>query len=382
MPWIPIQDSTILFTTTLATGIVEESATFAGVVAGASGTALIQIAPVDSLQSPLPVRIRFEEYGEETASGTPTHTPGIFLGSTERFPNLAEFPYTEWTPEPVPFAWDGVDDLFIFNATYAGAEESTVTTRFSIEIFDNSADDTNYNCECDDENPSRTLAELRVDLLRRLGYSAMAQNPPPGMNDLLTSFLQSSQLLLYRQYKVLRTKRMFTWGLLEGVRFYDLHLNADVCQKKLDARMIEWVGISDGTNWWQPIICGIPPECYSFNQVLGWPQRYEIRQCIEVWPPPAQGPWKLRIKGDFGLEPFAADDDKCTIDDEAVFLHALARAKAHYSQPDAANYQTDAMTYIKQLTAGSHMTRRYVPGVVELPAAIPPKWLPLGDAPP
>jgi hypothetical protein len=380
MPWIPIQDSTVLFDITLATGIVEESATFAGTVANADGTALIQISPLDSLQSPLPVRIRFDTYAED-AIYDPTVTPGIYLGATERFPNTASFPYTEWTPEPVPFAWDGVDDIFIFSATY-GSGDATVTTRFSVEVFDNSVEDTNYNCECDDENPSRTLAELRTAMLIRLGYAAMAAFPPPGMAELLTSFLQSSQLLLYRQYKVLRTKRMFTWDLLEGVRFYDLHLNADECQKKLDPRMIEWVGISDGTNWWQPIICGIPPECYSFNQVLGWPQRYEIRQCIEVWPPPAQGPWKLRIKGDFGLEPFSADADKCTIDDEAVFLHALARAKAHYAQPDAANYQTDAMTYIKQLTAGAHMTRRYVPGVVELPAAIPPKWLPLGDAPP
>jgi hypothetical protein len=110
--------------------------------------------------------------------------------------------------------------------------------------------------------------------------------------------------------------------------------------------------------------------------ILGWPERYEIRQCIEVWPAPNSDQLRLRIKGHFGLEPFAADGDKCTIDDEAVFLFALARAKAHYRHPDAKNYQTDAQNYIRFLTAGAHQTRRYVPGDREWIAPAPPLWIP------
>lgn len=356
------------------------------------------------------------------------------------------------------------------------------------------------NCDCIDENPNETLGELKTRMLIRLGGGAMTASPPPGMPELITDFLQSSQRLLYRQYKVLRTGRFFTWDLVQGERFYDLPDNAEAltlatpaapglvasgvggtlpagtygyvitavnangetepsigtsvvtagatstvtivfptvlpvqgvseqtawrvygrsgggteqllaevpvasanyvdtggaiqdvnppvinttyeCLKRIDPRMIEWVGISDSGEWWQPIACGIPPEFYSWNQVQGWPQRYEIRQCIELWPAPDVGPWKLRIKGDFGLEAFSDDADKATIDSEAVFLHALARAKAHYQQPDASNCNTDAVTYIKNLVAGAHNTRRYIPGQGVAPNPVPPRWLPLENMPP
>lgn len=234
----------------------------------------------------------------------------------------------------------------------------------------------NFNCECDDPNPSRTLAELRTELMRRAGMSAMTANPPPGMTELLNSFLQSSQRMLYRQYPVLRTERFFTWDMVQGTRFYDLDANRDVCMKKLDARMLSWVGISDGCDQWRPLVCGIPPECYQVSDQQGVPYRYEIRQCIEVWPAPDSDAYKLRIKGDFGLEPFEADEDQCTIDDEAVFLHALARLKAHLGDPDARNYQQDAIDYIRNLTAGAHLTRRYVPGECPEPPLPKPIWTP------
>lgn len=232
-----------------------------------------------------------------------------------------------------------------------------------------------YNCACDDENPSRTLGELRRELADRLGFAAMPVLLP-GTDALLNSFLQGAQRSLYRMYPVLRTKRYYTWELQQGVRFYDLAENADECTKKLDPRMIEWVGVSELDDWWRPLIHGIPPEVYTWQGVEAWPQRYEIRQCIEVWPAPSTNDYRLRIKGDFGLEPFDEDTDVCTIDDEAVFLFALARAKAHYGQPDAANYQTDAMNYIRNLTAGAHQTARYIPGEEIAPSPAPPVWIP------
>lgn len=235
---------------------------------------------------------------------------------------------------------------------------------------------TNYNCECEDPNPSRTLAELRTMLLRRAGYSAMTASPPPGMEDLLTSFLQDAQAELYRIYPVMRTERFFRWSMTQGERFYDLGANDDACGKRLDPRMISWVGVSETTDFWRPMICGIPPEVYNSPGEQGIPYMYEIRQCIEVWPAPDNDTYTLRIKGDFGLERFEQDSDKCTIDDHAVFLYALARVKAHQGDPDARNYQQDVERYIGNLTAGAHLTRRYIPG--DCPAPPPPKpiWEP------
>jgi hypothetical protein len=222
-------------------------------------------------------------------------------------------------------------------------------------------DITSYNCNCDDTTNNKTLKQLRDDLARRLGYGAQVDNLPPGMTELLNSFLTEAQELLYRRYDVLRTERFYSWALQEGVTLYDLDANAETCTKRLDPRKITWAGV-EHMGIWYPLICGIPPELYS-NNITGWrPSHYEIRQCIEVWPKPAATEGSLVIKGDFGLEAFAADTDKTTIDDRLVFLLALANAKAHYGKPDANNYVQQMETMLLGMVAGSHQTRKYIPG--------------------
>lgn len=332
------------------------------------------------------------------------------------------------------------------------------------------------NCTCSDVTNNRTLKSLRDDLMRRLGWGATVNNPPPGVADMLNSFLVESQELLYRRYKVLRTERFYSWPLTQGVRLYDLPDNEEsltvpapvnaafstsgvggslaagtyyyrvsavnafgeslastgtsqvtvgatstvtvnwiaptapnaetavtgyriygrttgaelllanvglvttwiddgsltpagalptvnttaICGKSLDARMITWVGMERDDSW-VPLHCGIRPELYSYNQT-GWPQRYEIRQCVEVWPTPDFTAGNLIIRGHFGLESFSADTDRVTIDDRAVFLLALANAKAHYRQSDAGNYVQQLEAYLDNMVAGAHLTRRYIPG--------------------
>ncbi|MFP3813924.1 hypothetical protein, partial [Bacillus sp. SIMBA_005] len=76
---------------------------------------------------------------------------------------------------------------------------------------------------------------------------------------------------------------------------------------------------------------------------------YEIRQCIELLPAPSDATWLLRVKGQFGLLPLDNDSDKTSIDPEAIFLLALANAKAHYGQPDAGNYAQQLAAYVRDL---------------------------------
>jgi hypothetical protein len=234
------------------------------------------------------------------------------------------------------------------------------------------ADALELNCECDDDWPSETLLDLRKYLMTRLGFAAMLNTPPPGMVGLCNSFIDEAQKLLYRRYAVLRTGRWFTWNMTAGTRFYDLGDNADACSKKLDPRRVSWVGVSKGDDVWQTLLCGIDPTVYS-SRIQSFPQRYEIRQCIEVWPAPADDTWLLRLKGDFGLAPLVQDDDTTTVDADAIKLLALANAKAHYGQPDAPNYMTQLTTLLGDLNSGSHLTRRYIPGERRLPNAVPPK---------
>ncbi|WP_313319516.1 hypothetical protein [Stenotrophomonas sp.] len=232
---------------------------------------------------------------------------------------------------------------------------------------------TRYNCECDDGQPTVTLQQMRNRLARRLGFSVQVSMGalPPGMPELLDDFIRSAHELMYHRYSVMRLRRMFTWDMVAGQQFYDIDGNRDDCPRILNPDKLEWVGISQGDSSWRPLICGINPVLYG-SAATGIPSHYEIRQCIEVWPAPADDTWQLRIKGDFGATTLEADDDVLTADPEAVFLQALANAKAHYGQADAANYASQATAYVRSRVAGSHQTRRYIPGSCVQPPAVPP----------
>jgi hypothetical protein len=234
-----------------------------------------------------------------------------------------------------------------------------------------------FNCSCDEGfYGNETLLELRTSLMERLGYAAQADDPPPGMARLLDNFLRRGQNFLYRRHRALQTERFFSWPMVVGERFYDIPDNSETCTKRLDAYKISYVGVEDLNGMWYPLAGGIPPEFYTMAAFNGLPSRYEIRQCIEVLPAPS-AVYTLWVKGHFGLNRFTQDGDTTTLDSELVFLWALANAKNHYGQPDAADIATESKEYLRQLIAGSHGTRRYVPGVVDVPPMTPPIFLPL-----
>lgn len=232
-----------------------------------------------------------------------------------------------------------------------------------------------YNGGCIDEVvPTDTLVNLRTRILRRIGFSAQALNPPPGMKELVDDFLISGQKFLYKRYSQLHTRRFFRWKINPGQRFYSLMDNDEdvLCNYNIDVtKTIEWVGVQDNRNVWYQLIEGIKPDLYTMIDKPWRPARYEIRQTIEIYPAPDQTYW-LWMKAHFGLRSMAVDADKTTIDAELVFLHALANAKAHYGQPDANNIESQANAYRKELIAGTHGTNRYVPGVMTVPPAIRP----------
>jgi len=241
-----------------------------------------------------------------------------------------------------------------------------------------------YNCACNDDTTSfDTLETLRTRLMVRLGFAAQVLVPPPGMTELLNSFLQEAQVLIYTRHPPARTERIFTWDLVAGERFYDLPENAEqspsnpegTCTRRLNPDRVTWVGVERDTRWYA-LAHGINPSLYT-NDRTGWPERYEIRQCIEVWPVPDDSTMKLRVKGHFGLDPFTAPTDRTTIDSTLVFLLALANAKAHYGQPDAGNYVGQFERHLAEIIAGTHRTGRYVPGARQRDSEVEPQWVPL-----
>lgn len=232
-----------------------------------------------------------------------------------------------------------------------------------------------YNCECtDDVVPTETLLQLRTDILVELGFASQVANPPPGMAALVNSWLNRGQKYLYRRYAQLHTRRMFRWKVNPGQRFYSLKDNDEdvLCNFQMDPmKQIEWAGIQDSRNVWYPLVEGIEPQLYTMIDKPWRPARYEIRQCIELYPAPDQTYW-LWMKAHFGLMALVGDTDKTTIDATLLFLHTLSIAKAHYGKPDANNIQAMANAYRKELIAGTHGTKRYVPGSVTVPPAVRP----------
>lgn len=232
-----------------------------------------------------------------------------------------------------------------------------------------------YNAACDAGfYYSETLAELRRDLLVRLGYSAQADTPPPGMVDLLDSFLRRGQDFLYRRFAPLQTERWFQWTMVPDERFYGILANTDSCGKKVRYDRISEVWLEDLNGSWSPLTRGINPGLFTNIQQPGIPSRYEIRQTIEVYPAPDQA-YTLHVKGHFGLMRFSEDTDICTVDPDLLFLWALGNAKNHYGQPDGADIAQEAQTMLKDMIGDSHGNRRYVPGEPTPAAATKPLFL-------
>lgn len=246
----------------------------------------------------------------------------------------------------------------------------------------NPFDPISYNCACMDQVvPTDTLANLRTRIMVRLGFASQAANPLPGMKLLVNDFLSSGQAYLYKRYSQLHTRRLFRWKVIPGQRFYSIKDNDDdiLCNFHMDpTKSIEWAGVQDSRNVWYPLIEGIPPQLYTMITKPWRPARYEIRQCIEIYPAPDQTYW-LWFKAHFGLLSFAQDTDLSTIDAELVFLHALANAKAHYGQPDANNIEAQANAYRAQLISGTHGTTKYIPGTIAVPPAVRPTLIQFQD---
>ena len=92
--------------------------------------------------------------------------------------------------------------------------------------------------------PTKTLLALREELMTRLGFAAMLASPPPGMTQLLNSFLQDAQEQLYMRPGAapMRTERWWAWQTTAGRRIYDVPID---CTKALDFRKITGAWLSD-----------------------------------------------------------------------------------------------------------------------------------------
>lgn len=261
--------------------------------------------------------------------------------------------------------------MHLSDGTTADSNSQTVTT---------SDQTAGFNCNCETVSEFSTLAELRIRMAIQCGYAAMSANLPAGQAAEFNEYLFSAQKQLYLKFRAQRTERFFNWPMVPGQRYYGLADSEDTsCTLKLDPLGVTWVGFEDLNRAWYRLVEGIDPVYYTRANInFGWPTRYEIRSCIEVFPAP-QAAYTLWIKGDIGLAPFASDSDRTTFDDEAVLLFAVANWKSAKGRQDADRCMGQATQRIQDLTARKHATKRYVPSTYVQNPATPPRFLPLGS---
>jgi hypothetical protein len=196
----------------------------------------------------------------------------------------------------------------------------------------------------------RTLGELRADLQNRLGFGAAGA--AAGVNaPIVDSFLYNAQVQLYAQFDWKKLTYRFDKTMGIGQTLYDYPTiaagaSADANEERI--LKIETNLTPTGNPSWRKLKEGIGLEHRNALVNNSWPQRYELYQQIEVIPG-ADVAYKLRVWYIAKLGRFSQDNDRASIDDSIVFLHALANAKAHYKQSDAAFYTNQLTSLLTQL---------------------------------
>ncbi len=197
----------------------------------------------------------------------------------------------------------------------------------------------------------RTLGELQAELLARLGMGGMGASGGAA-GTLSASFLRNGQAQLYRMqdWKHLIDYEDKTLGTEQNLLDYPTAgvMNGGTCARDKRVLRVERVVDSQYT----PLDEGIPTGLWDTMETLSYPCRYERYAQLLMYPK-ADQEYTVRVWFVADLGRFTESGDEATLDDEMVFLHALANAKAHYRQPDAATYQGQLNTLLASLRGQS-----------------------------
>lgn len=190
----------------------------------------------------------------------------------------------------------------------------------------------------------RTLGDLRGELLARLGMGAMGASG--GANGaLMNSFLRSAQAQLYTMadWSHLKGFKEIATGVGQNAYDYPAPCARDQRVLKVETHVAGQV---------VELREGITPSMWSTMETRSQPARYERLEQLLIYPKPDQA-YTLRVWYIRDLGRFTQDNDRATLDDDLILLHALANAKAHYRQPDAQIYQGQLDTQLARIRGRS-----------------------------
>ena len=205
----------------------------------------------------------------------------------------------------------------------------------------------------------QTLGELRSLLQQRLGFGS--SGAASGINaTTIDNFLFNAQIQLYwhTDWKKLTFYADKTVGSGQTLIDYPTTASGAPADANPD-RILKLAVLVNGL--WIPIEEGIGTEHYSYSDRKYYPQRYERYGQIELWPQ-ADQVYTVRVWYIRELARFTQDNDRTTIDDDLVFLHALANGKAHYRHPDAEVYAGQLATMLSDIKTKQFGNRSFSRG--------------------
>jgi hypothetical protein len=181
----------------------------------------------------------------------------------------------------------------------------------------------------------KTLQELRAALRARLGFGATG-SATGASDEILNSFLQSAYAHVYQlqDWKKLRSYTDTSLGIGQTLIDYPASADPERLFTPPGSKSPIWV-LTSGQ--WIEVLEGISADNYATITSASYPMRYEALDQINLWPASNQV-YTLRIWYITEKVSFKLDNDRPNVDDDLIFLHALAYAKLHYKMPDAANY--------------------------------------------
>jgi hypothetical protein len=202
----------------------------------------------------------------------------------------------------------------------------------------------------------KTLGEMRSTLQTRLGFGSAGA--AAGVNaPIIDNFLFNAQVQLYWQvdWKKLTTYADKTVGV--GQTLVDYPTVTGGAPADANPERILKIAVKVNTLWID-LNEGIETQHYSYVDRQYYPQRYERYAQIELWPQ-ADQTYTVRIWYIKALARFTQDGDRATVDDDLLFLHALANAKAHYHQPDAQFYSSQLSSMLSELKSKTWGKKHY-----------------------
>lgn len=301
-----------------------------------------------------------------TLSGTVTFgndgDVAAFLVATADGSMVGAVPLPVGTPTAFSFDLEalGSYEIEFFIGTESGTAQQFYGLSVAIALGDPApADDT--NCDCDCGYPTKTLAQMREEVAIPMGYGAQLFSLPASVIRLIDWHLNNAQRIAAQDIKEINAQRYFTWNVEPGQTKFCTTDNIETCRNVLAATRITEAWIVRDDNQRDRLTKGITFGMAANDNPRSTPSRYDVRSCIEIWPPPDRA-MKLVVKGTLAAVDMVADTDTPTVDPTLIISRALAFYKAGKGHQDAQIYMGQYNQFLSGLNKEAFNDYRFNTG--------------------